>query len=105
MSEPRRCALFTALTNAARLLQTWRRVISTAAFARTTIMETRIENGFLIVKVPLQTPTPSKTGKRLLVASTHGSKMTGERINGKPVFVNVNADIGPAEAPKGAGNE
>jgi hypothetical protein len=63
-------------------------------------METKIEDGHLIVKLPLQTPTPSSTGKTLVVASSHGNQPTTATIDGKPVIVGVNAYI---RAERGAG--
>jgi hypothetical protein len=56
--------------------------------------DVRVDGGFLVVRVPLQTPTPSSTGKTLLVASTHGSCKTGCLVDGKPVTVSVNAYVG-----------
>jgi hypothetical protein len=56
-------------------------------------METKIENGFLILKLPLQPPTPSSTGKTLIVASTGGNIVTAATIDDKPVIVGVNAYI------------
>ncbi len=41
----------------------------------------------------LQAPTPSATGKTLVVATTHGNVPTDVQINGKPVIVGVNAYI------------
>lgn len=55
-----------------------------------------IEDGYLIIRVPLNpTPTRSATGKTLVVASSHGNKQTELEIDGKPVFVGVNAYIHP----------
>ncbi len=71
-------------------------------------METTIEGGFLILKLPLQPPTPSSTGKTLVVATTHGNQATTAVIDGKPIIVGVNAYIRAdraATAAKGAGNE
>jgi hypothetical protein len=53
------------------------------------------ENGkeFLIIKLPLQSPTPSSTGKSLIVATSGGIQVTPVIINGKPVNVGVNAFI------------
>jgi hypothetical protein len=55
-----------------------------------------IEDGYLVIKVPLNPmPTRSATGKTLVVASSHGNKQTELEIDGKPVFVGVNAYIHP----------
>lgn len=53
-----------------------------------------IEGEYLVIRVPLNAkPVPSSTGKTLVVASTHGNKQTEVEIDGKPVFVGVNAYI------------
>jgi hypothetical protein len=55
-----------------------------------------IEDGYLVIRVPLNpTPTRSATGKTLVVASSHGNKQTELEIDGKPVFVGVNAYVHP----------
>jgi hypothetical protein len=53
-----------------------------------------IEGDFLVIRVPLNaTPTPSSTGKTLVVASSHGNKETEVQVQGKPVYVGVNAYV------------
>ena len=59
-------------------------------------MKVSIENGELVIRVPLQEPTPSSTGKTLVVASSHGNKTTEAMVRGKPVIVGLNAYIKPA---------
>jgi hypothetical protein len=55
-----------------------------------------VEGDFLVIRVPLNpTPIRSATGKTLVVASSHGNKETEVEIQGKPVFVGVNAYIYP----------
>lgn len=55
-----------------------------------------VEDGYLVIRVPLNpTPNRSATGKTLVVASSHGNKQTDLEIDGKPVFVGVNAYIRP----------
>lgn len=56
-------------------------------------MEVKVENGFLIIKAPLQTPTPSASGKTLVVASTRGNLQTTAMVQGKPVTIGLNAYI------------
>jgi hypothetical protein len=69
-------------------------------------MEAKIEEGFLILKLPLQPPTPSSTGKSLVVASSHGNQPTTAIIDGKPVIVGVNAYIrADLAAPAPAGGQ
>ena len=55
-----------------------------------------IEDGYLVIRVPMNAkPTPSSTGKTLVVASSHGNKQSEVEIDDKPVFVGVNAYIHP----------
>lgn len=54
-----------------------------------------IKDGKLIIEIPLQTPTPSKTGKTLMVATTNGNVVTSAVVNGKPVTIGLNAWIKP----------
>jgi hypothetical protein len=57
-------------------------------------MEAKIENGFLVLRVPMNpTPVRSSTGKTLVVASTYGNKATEVTVDGKTVTVGVNAYI------------
>lgn len=56
-------------------------------------MTAEIKNGNLIITLPLETPTPSGTGKTLVVASTHGNAKTSVLVDGKPVTIGVNAYI------------
>ena len=53
-----------------------------------------IEDGYLVIRVPMNpTPTRSATGKTLVVASSHGNKETELEIEGKAVFVGINAYV------------
>jgi hypothetical protein len=55
-----------------------------------------IDGELLVIRLPLNPkPTPSSTGKTLVVASSHGNKETEVEVQGKPVFVGVNAYIHP----------
>ena len=56
-------------------------------------METKIENGNLVVTIPLKSPRPSTSGKTLIVASTGGNVVTQATIDGKPVVEGLNAFI------------
>jgi outer membrane lipoprotein SlyB len=56
-------------------------------------MEVKIDNGKLIIIIDLQEPTPSASGKTLVVATTHGNVTTDCLIDGKPVVVGLNAYI------------
>jgi hypothetical protein len=56
-------------------------------------METKIEDGKLIIIIDLQEPTPSASGKTLVVATTHGNVPTKCVIDGKNVVIGLNAYI------------
>jgi hypothetical protein len=53
-----------------------------------------IENGELVIRLPLnKTPVPSTTGKTLVIATSRGNQKTDAVINGQTVVVGVNAYI------------
>ena len=57
-----------------------------------------IEGEYLVIRVPMNpTPVRSATGKTMVVASSHGNKETEIEVQGKPVFVGVNAYIYPGK--------
>jgi hypothetical protein len=56
-------------------------------------MEVKIEDGKLIIVIELQKPTPSASGKTLVVATTHGNTPTECMIDGKNVIIGLNAYI------------
>jgi len=56
-------------------------------------IKTEIQNGNLVITIPMQTPTPSASGKTLVVASTHGNMTTTTLVDGKPLTIGVNAYI------------
>jgi len=47
----------------------------------------------LVIRMPMGTPTPSASGKTLVVASSRGNVQTSLLIDGKPVTVGLNAYI------------
>ena len=60
-------------------------------------MTAKIVGNKLVIEIPLNAvPVPSASGKTLVIASSHGNKVTEARINGKNVVVGLNAYI-----PKG----
>lgn len=60
-------------------------------------MTAKIVGNKLVIEIPLNAmPVPSATGKTLVVASTHGNKVTEAQVNGKHVVIGLNAYI-----PKG----
>ncbi len=57
-------------------------------------MEVELKNKKLIITIPVNDkPTPSASGKTLVVASSHGNQKTTVMIDGKPIIVGVNAYI------------
>jgi ABC-type uncharacterized transport system YnjBCD ATPase subunit len=56
-------------------------------------MQVTIEKGELVIRVKLSTPTPSKSGKSLMVATTNGNMTTSALVDGKPVILGLNAYI------------
>lgn len=58
-------------------------------------MKATIKDGKLIIEIELETPTPSASGKTLVVASTRGNVTTAVTVNGKPVIIGLNAYIRP----------
>lgn len=47
----------------------------------------------LVIRLPMNVPQPSKSGKTLVVASTHGNKVTDCLVDGKPITIGANAYI------------
>jgi hypothetical protein len=56
-------------------------------------MQVEIKNGQLVITIPTQRPTPSASGKTLVIASTRGNKTTEAKVDGKPVVIGLNAYI------------
>ena len=56
-------------------------------------MTVDIKNGKLCIEIDLEKPTPSASGKTLVVASTHGNTVTTAMVDGKPVTIGLNAYI------------
>ena len=56
-------------------------------------MKVSVENNELVIRLPLQAPRPSASGKTLVVATSGGNKQSSAEINGKPITVGVNAYI------------
>lgn len=51
----------------------------------------KIEGTKLIITADLETPTPSASGKTMVIASTRGNKETDVMIEGKPLIIGLNA--------------
>ena len=56
-------------------------------------MHVEIKNGKLCIEIDLEKPTPSSSGKTLVVASTRGNTVTTVMVEGKPVTIGLNAYI------------
>lgn len=56
-------------------------------------MDVKVEGKELVIRIPLQAPAPSASGKTLIVASTRGNVKTTALVDGKPVTVGVNAYV------------
>jgi hypothetical protein len=54
-------------------------------------MKVEIRNNKLYIEIDLETPTPSASGKTLVVASTRGNAVTEAKVNDKPVIIGLNA--------------
>lgn len=62
-------------------------------------MQPKIEvtEDVIIITLPRQTPTPSASGKTLVIASTRGNVRTDEMVDGRPVTVGANVYIPAAK--------
>lgn len=58
-------------------------------------MNVEIRDNKLYIETDLETPTPSASGKTLMVASTRGNMVTNAKVNDKPVIIGLNAYIKP----------
>ena len=56
-------------------------------------MKVEIKDGKLIIEIDLQEPTPSTSGKTLVVASSHGNQQTTAMLDGQPIVIGLNAYI------------
>jgi hypothetical protein len=54
------------------------------------------EGDTLVIRIPIQKPTPSASGKTLVVASTRGNQKTAVQIDGKDLYLGVNASCTPS---------
>jgi hypothetical protein len=58
-------------------------------------LKVEIENNKLFIEIDLEKPTPSSSGKSLVVASTHGNIVTTAKVDDKPITLGLNAYIKP----------
>lgn len=56
-------------------------------------LKVEIKDNKLFIEIDLEKPTPSSSGKTLVVASTHGNTVTNAEVDGKPVTIGLNAYI------------
>jgi hypothetical protein len=56
-------------------------------------MKVNIEGKTLKIEMLMQPPTPSASGKTLVVATTRGNAKTGAMIDGKQLVIGLNAYI------------
>ena len=58
------------------------------------------EGDTLVIRLPINAPTPSASGKTLVVASTRGNQKTSLQIDGRDLYLGVNAYV--YAEPKGS---
>jgi hypothetical protein len=56
-------------------------------------LKVEIKGNKLCIEIDLQEPTPSSSGKTLVVASTRGNVVTSAKVDGKPITIGLNAYI------------
>jgi len=56
-------------------------------------IKAEIKGTDLIITLPMQKPTPSASGKSLVVASTYGNQTVEAVVQGKNITIGVNAYI------------
>jgi hypothetical protein len=58
-------------------------------------MTVEIKGNKLCIEIDLEKPTPSSSGKTLVVASSRGNTVTTAEVDGKPITIGLNAYIKP----------
>ena len=56
-------------------------------------IDVKIEGKRLVITADLETPTPSASGKTMVVASSRGNVTTTAVVDGKPVILGLNCYI------------
>ena len=51
------------------------------------------EGDTLVIRMPIQASTPSASGKTLVVASTRGNQKTALQVDGKDLYLGLNAYV------------
>ena len=52
-------------------------------------MKVEIRDNMLCIEIDLEKPTPSASGKTLVVASTRGNAVTEATVDGKPLTIGL----------------
>ena len=61
-------------------------------------MKVTLEKNDLVIRIPIGKPTPSASGKTLVVASSHGNQKTDCELKGYgPITVGINAYVKPGK--------
>ena len=64
-------------------------------------MKATIRNGTMFIALPVTIPPmKSRSGKTLVIASSHGNRRTSLKVDKNNVIVNANAYIRPEKKPK-----
>ena len=58
-------------------------------------MNVEVKGNKLCIEIDLEKPTPSASGKTLVVASSRGNATTTAKVDGKPIIIGLNAYIKP----------
>jgi hypothetical protein len=56
-------------------------------------IEVKIVGKQLVITADIETPTPSASGKTLVVCSSRGNMATTAQVDGKPIILGLNAYI------------
>ncbi len=51
------------------------------------------DGDMLVIRIPIKKATPSASGKTLVVASTRGNQKTAVQIDGKDLYLGLNAYV------------
>jgi hypothetical protein len=51
------------------------------------------EGDTLVIRIAIKTPTSSASGKTLVVASTRGNQKTSIQVDGKDLYLGINAYV------------
>lgn len=53
------------------------------------------DGNVLVIRIPIEDPQPSQSGKTLIVATTHGFLKSGVKVANRQVSVSITATIKP----------